>query len=160
MLNKKKIAFIIILAILSSCKKTDNIANDKIFKSLDAISTGIDFKNILVENDSMNYFNYTSIYMGGGVSTGDINNDGLIDIFFTGNQTQNKLYLNKGNLQFEDITNTASIGGDSRWYTGSTMADINGDGYLDIYCSVAGLSNERRNQLFINKGDNTFIELG
>jgi|TARA_B110000902_G_scaffold216175_1_gene248906 hypothetical protein len=160
MLNKKNASFIIILAILSSCKKTDTIVNNKIFKSLNAISTGIDFKNILIENDSMNYFNYTSIYSGAGVSTGDINNDGLIDVFFTGNQVKNKLYLNKGNLQFIDITDKAGIGGDSRWYTGSTMADINGDGFLDIYCSVAGIANERRNQLFINKGDNTFIEVG
>ena len=160
MLHKKNAAFIIILAILSSCKKTDTIVKNKIFKSLNAISTGIDFKNILIENDSMNYFNYTSIYSGAGVSTGDINNDGLIDVFFTGNQVQNKLFLNKGNLQFEDITNKAGLSGDFRWYTGSTMADVNGDGFLDIYCSVAGIANERRNQLFINNGDGTFNELG
>lgn len=148
------------LLFLSSCVNEKTQTGSKIFRSLDAISTGIDFKNILVENDSMNYFNYTSIYMGGGVSTGDINNDGLIDIFFTGNQVKNKLFLNKGNLQFEDITNQAGVDGDSRWYTGSTMADINGDGFLDIYCSVAGIANERRNQLFINNGDGTFNELG
>lgn len=157
---KKIIILIISLAILSSCKKRDIIDNDKIFRSLDVSDTGIDFQNILVENDSMNYFNYTSIYIGAGVSTGDINNDGLIDVFFTGNQAKNKLFLNKGNLQFEDITDKAGLGGDARWYTGSTMADINGDGFLDIYCSVAGIANEKRNQLFINKGDGSFIELG
>jgi len=148
------------LLCLSSCIEEKNLIDSKIFTSLEPTFTGIDFKNILVENDSMNYFNYTSIYMGGGVSTGDINNDGLIDVFFTGNQVQNKLFLNKGNLKFEDITSTSHIGGDSRWYTGSTMADVNGDGFLDIYCSVAGISKERRNQLYINNGDNTFVELG
>ena len=143
--------------ILISCNK--HTSNDKTFNSLSPESTGVYFKNTLVENDTMNYFNYTSIYMGGGVSTGDINNDGLIDVFFTGNQVKNKLYINKGNLSFEDITQDAGVGGDFRWYTGSTMADVNGDGYLDIYCSVAGLSKERRNQLYINNQDGTFTEM-
>ena len=156
----KFVITVVSLLFLSSCVNEKTQTESKIFRSLDAISTGIDFQNILIENDSMNYFNYTSIYIGGGVSTGDINNDGLIDVFFTGNQVKNKLFLNKGNLQFEDITNKAGVGGDSRWYTGSTMADINGDGFLDIYCSVAGIANERRNQLFINNGDGTFNELG
>jgi hypothetical protein len=160
MLNNKNAFFILILAILLGCKKTDTFTKHKIFKPLGAISTGIDFKNILIENDSINYFNYTSIYSGGGVSTGDINNDGLIDVFFTGNQVENKLFLNKGNLKFEDITNKAGVGGDARWYTGTTMADINGDGFLDIYCSVAGIANEKRNQLYLNNGDGTFIEVG
>ncbi len=160
MVHKIFAAFLSIL-LFSNCNKENNHNKSaKIFNSLNPDVTGIDFKNILVENDSMNYFNYTSIYMGGGVSTGDINNDGLIDVFFTGNQVQNKLYLNQGNLKFKDITASSGISGDSRWYTGSTMADVNGDGYLDIYCSVAGISKERRNELYINNGDNTFTELG
>ena len=136
MLNKRNIALIIILATLSSCKKTDTIVNDKIFRSLDAISTGIDFKNTLIENDSLNYFTYGYMYMGGGVAAADFNNDGLNDLFFTGNMVENKLYLNKGNLKFEDISKTAKVNGDSRWFTGVTVADVNGDGFLDIYCSV------------------------
>lgn len=155
-----RIVLLVIIMSALSCSNNDSITDNKIFNKLEFKSTGINFINTLVENDSMNYFNYTSIYMGGGVSTGDINNDGLIDVFFTGNQVKNRLFLNKGNLHFEDITDSAGVGGDNRWYTGSTMADVNGDGYLDIYCSVAGLSEERRNQLYINKGDGNFTELG
>ncbi|MUU79132.1 VCBS repeat-containing protein [Winogradskyella endarachnes] len=155
-----RLVSLIILSLVFGCSQNKSLDNTKVFKKLGVKSTGINFSNTLVETNSMNYFNYTSIYMGGGVSAGDINNDGLIDLFFTGNQVKNRLYLNKGNLQFEDITEKANISGDSRWYTGSTMADINGDGLLDIYCSVAGLSNERRNQLYINNGNNTFTEKG
>ena len=132
--------------------------NFKIFEHLDASTTGLNFNNILTENDSLNYFTYNYIYMGAGVAAGDINNDGLIDLYFTGNQVENKLYLNKGNLQFEDISIPAGVTGDGRWYTGVTMVDINGDGYLDIYCSVSGKFEPRTNQLFINNKDNTFTE--
>ncbi|WP_317039867.1 VCBS repeat-containing protein [Kriegella aquimaris] len=125
---------------------------------MNSSQTGIEFANNLVENDSLNYFTYSYLYMGGGVSTGDINNDGLLDIYFTGNQVSNKLYLNKGNLQFEDITKKAGVSGDSRWYTGATMADINGDGFLDIYCSVGGKFGPRNNELYLNNGDGTFSE--
>ncbi|WP_442845147.1 VCBS repeat-containing protein [Leeuwenhoekiella sp. H156] len=152
------------LQLLISCGKEEEAADKadakdfKIFESLEAEATGVSFTNTLTENDSLNYFTYNYIYMGGGVAAGDINNDGLIDLYFTGNQVQNKLYLNKGNLQFEDITLPAGVGGDGRWYTGVTMADVNGDGYLDIYCSVSGKFEPRTNQLFINNQDNTFTE--
>ena len=96
--------------------------------------------------------------MGGGVSAGDINNDGLIDLYFTGNMVSNKLYLNKGNLNFEDITESAGVTGDNRWFTGVTMADVNNDGFLDIYCSVGGKFGTKANLLYINNGDNTFSE--
>ncbi|WP_420602759.1 VCBS repeat-containing protein [Flagellimonas sp.] len=144
-----------------TCKKAEKTAEihqEKIFRKLDHKKTGVSFANNLKENDSLNYFTYAYIYMGGGVSAGDINNDGLIDLFFTGNMVSNKLYLNKGNLQFEDITEQAGISGDSRWYTGATMSDVNNDGYLDIYCSVGGKFKPKENQLFINNGDNTFSE--
>jgi len=96
--------------------------------------------------------------MVGGISAGDINNDGLIDLYFTGNMVPNKLYLNKGNLQFEDISEAAGVSGDNRWYTGVTMADVNADGFLDIYCSVSGLYGTKENQLFFNNGDLSFTE--
>ncbi len=156
---KKFLFFILIIVIIFSC--TDKIEKDTsnvIFNKLEPSETGISFTNSLVENDSLNYFTYGYIYMGGGISAGDINNDGLIDLYFTGNMVPNKLYLNKGNLQFEDITEKAGITGDSRWYTGVTMADVNNDGLLDIYCAVGGKFGPKENQLFINNGDSTFSE--
>ncbi|KAF2515022.1 VCBS repeat-containing protein [Flavobacterium zhairuonense] len=146
---------IVSLILLASCSKD---SDQKIFTTLDRSDTGIDFSNNLTENDSLNYFTYNYIYLGGGVATGDINNDGLVDIYFTGNQVSNKLYLNKGNLKFEDITEKAGVGGDSRWYTGVAMADVNGDGFLDIYCSVGGKFGPKNNELYINNGNGTFTE--
>lgn len=133
---------------------------EKIFYKLLPDSTGIKFSNNLIENDTLNYFTYPYIYMGGGISAGDINNDGLTDLFFTGNMVENKLYLNKGNLKFEDISVKAGVAGDTRWFTGTTMADINNDGFLDIYCMVGGQSGPKDNLLFINNGDETFTEKG
>lgn len=146
------------LLVFINCTKNTEAVKGKIFTNLSATETGIDFSNILTENDSLNYFTYSYLYMGGGVSTGDINNDGLLDLYFTGNQVPNKLYLNKGGLQFEDITEKAGVEGDNRWYTGVTMADINGDGFLDIYCSVGGKFGPKENQLYINNTDGTFTE--
>ncbi|MDX2302088.1 MAG: VCBS repeat-containing protein [Microscillaceae bacterium] len=130
----------------------------QIFKLLSSTESGVTFENTLTENDSVNYFTYPYLYMGGGVSIGDINNDGLADIYLTGNMVKNKLYLNKGNMKFEDISAKAGVEGDSRWMTGCTMADVNGDGFLDIYVSVSGKSAPRENLLYINNGDLTFTE--
>ena len=149
---------VILTILLSFSCKDDNDRKEKAFRILNPLETGISFSNSLRENDSLNYFTYGYLYMGGGVSAGDINNDGLIDLFFSGNQVPNKLYLNKGNLEFEDITEKAGISGDTRWYTGVTMADVNNDGFLDIYCSVGGKFKPNDNQLFINNGNNTFRE--
>ena len=129
-----------------------------IFTKHGSETTGIKFSNVLTESDTLNYFTYPYLYMGGGIATGDINNDGLNDLFFTGNIVENKLYLNKGDLKFQDITEQAGLAGDKRWYTGTTMVDINNDGFLDIYCLVSGQSEPRHNQLFVNNGDNTFTE--
>jgi len=123
-----KYSLILILALLvcSSCDR-ENVNTTKLFRQIDDVATGITFSNVLTENDSLNYFTYGYMYMGGGVSAGDINNDGLIDLYFTGNMVPNKLYLNKGNLKFEDISSSSKVDGDQRWYTGTTMIDINNE---------------------------------
>lgn len=129
------------------------------FEEVDAKRSGLFFSNDLKPSDTFNYNTFPYIYMGAGVALGDINNDGLTDVFLTGNMTPNKLYLNKGSLSFDDISEEAAIAGDSRWYTGVTMVDINEDGWLDIYVSVSGLGGNTNNQLFVNNGDLTFTEM-
>ena len=130
------------------------------FSLLSPSATHIDFINQLTENDQFNIIQYLYFNNGAGVAAGDINNDGLVDLYFTANQTPNKLYLNKGNLKFEDITDAAGVAGKGDWKTGVTMADVNGDGLLDIYVCQVGKykSLTGRNQLFINKGNLTFKE--
>ena len=151
----KKIWYsVLLLLFLISCEQE----RTALFSKLSSSDTGIDFENKLAETHKYNYFTYPYMYLGGGVSTGDINNDGLEDIFFTGNMVPNKLYLNKGNLQFEDISETAGIAGDGRWHSGTTFVDINQDGYLDVYCSVSGKNAPHNNELYINNKDNTFTE--
>jgi hypothetical protein len=155
-MNKYK-RFILCLTILGfGCNKQQ----DLLFKNPSSEETGLDFKNTITETDALNVLDYLYYYNGGGVALGDINNDGLLDIFFSGNQVKNKLFLNKGNLQFEDISQTASIAGNSAWNTGAVMGDINGDGLLDIYvCAVVGVNGfYGYNELFINNGDETFTE--
>jgi hypothetical protein len=131
-----------------------------LFTKLGEGRTGIDFKNIIQENEQANVLNYAYFYNGGGVAIGDINNDGLPDILFTGNMGPNRLYLNKGNFQFEDITEKSGIAAKQGWCTGATMVDINGDGLLDIYICRSGDIDpaKRKNLLFINNGDLTFTE--
>ena len=127
----------------------------KLFTQLDSSVTGIDFRNDIAENEHTNAIVYEYTYNGGGVAIGDVNNDGLDDIFFTANQKPNRLYLNKGNLKFEDITQMSGTGGRAGcWKTGVTMADVNADGLLDIYVCYSGdlPGNKRTNELLINKG--------
>ena len=141
-----------------ACSPDQRNIGETAFKLIEENASGITFANRIVESDTLNYFNFPYLYLGGGVSVGDINNDELPDIFLTGNMVSNKIYLNKGNLQFEDISASAGLEGDQRWYTGSTMVDINHDGWLDIYVSVSAKFGDGANQLFINNGDNTFTE--
>ncbi|MCL6273907.1 FG-GAP-like repeat-containing protein [Muricauda sp. 2012CJ35-5] len=141
--------------LVASCAKQGDL-----FKNPSPSETGIQFENLLSESENLSILDYLYFYNGGGVAIGDINNDGLPDIYFTGNQVKNKLYLNKGNLKFEDITESAGVEGQSSWNTGTVMADVNGDGFLDIYaCAVVGINGfDGYNELFINNGDNTFTE--
>ncbi len=132
-----------------------------LFTNIPSSHSNIDFINKIEETVDFNFLNYSYIYNGGGVAVGDINNDGLEDIYFTSNQQSNKLYLNKGNFVFEDITKDADIMDDQGWSTGATMIDINNDGWLDIYvCKSASIKNRkaRQNKLYINQKDNTFKE--
>lgn len=131
----------------------------KRFGRIQSEHSKVTFSNTLTESDSLNYFKYPYLYMGGGVAIADFNNDGLQDLVFTGNMVANKFYLNKGNLQFEDLTNSANLEGDTtKWYTGVSIVDINSDGWMDLYYSVAGLGEDRTNELYINNGDLTFTE--
>ncbi|MBO9573348.1 MAG: VCBS repeat-containing protein, partial [Chitinophagaceae bacterium] len=119
--------------------------------------TGISFNNKVTDTRELNIFNFRNFYNGAGVAIGDIDNDGKPDIFFTANQGQNKLYLNKGNFRFEDISARAGIKDEGKWYTGVTMVDINGDGWLDIYvCNSGKLGTNKPNDLYINQHNGTF----
>ncbi len=140
---------------------TTSPAETPVFKKVPSSHSGVTFKNVVDENIN-NYFDYFAyVYNGGGVAIGDINNDGLSDIYLTGNEVPNKLYLNEGNLKFKDISESAGVAGNGRWNNGVTMCDVNGDGLLDIYVCKGGWhqpEESRRNLLFINQGDLTFKE--
>ena len=145
-----------IIALLISCSSITNEA--KLFERLQ--STGINVVNTIETTKELNVFKYRNFYNGGGVSIGDVNNDGLADVYLTINRGPNKLYLNKGNFQFEDVTENAGVAGSKPWSTGVVMVDLNADGFLDIYVCNAGIvsGDEQDNELFINNGDGTFTE--
>lgn len=156
----KKIEFRYILLYLLVVIAGACSQKDQLFVKLDSNQTGIEFQNELTETDDFNILDYLYFYNGGGIAVGDINQDGLPDIYISGNQMKNKLYLNKGDFNFEDITESAGVAGDSDWNTGAVIGDVNGDGLLDIYvCAVVGIrGTDGYNELFINNGDNTFSE--
>ena len=143
--------FVGVVSLLSSCSGADR---QRLFTKLSPSETGIDFANNVSYTEEFNPYTFRNFFNGGGVAIGDVNNDGLPDIFFCSNQQSNKLYLNKGNFRFEDITEKAGLASDSIWSTGVTMADVNGDGWLDIYVCKSGdiKGKNRSNELYINNG--------
>lgn len=142
-------AYLVLICISVACKKSPQL-----FKQVRAEQSGIQFNNLVKESPELNILNYEYMYNGGGVGIGDFNKDSLPDIYFTGNLVANKLYLNKGNLQFEDITEAAGVSGNGKWCKGVSIIDINQDGWDDIYVCAAVLpdSNARRNLLYVNQG--------
>ena len=164
------------IVFFSSCnKKNDSVSNTDNLKNKDSLKislnnyqkvsteqSGLKFNNAITHNlaSKENLFDFDFFYNGAGVGVEDINNDGLKDVFFCGNQKPNKIFLNKGNLTFEDISATANINTNKNWSSGVTFADVNNDGWMDIYVSQGGPKNkeERENLLFINQKDNTFKE--
>ncbi len=142
---------------LAGCTTSDDSL--LLFELLSPEATGITFVNELPEEAEFNILNYLYYYNGGGVAVGDIDNDGLPDLYFTSNLGPNRLYLNRGDYQFEDITERAGVAGLEGWTSGVTMADVNGDGHVDIYVSaVSYLTMRGRNVLYINNGDGTFTD--
>ncbi len=135
-------------------------AEEALFVQHTSDNTGVTFVNELPEDADFNIIDYLYYYNGGGVAAGDVNGDGLVDLFFTANLLPNRLYLNRGDFEFEDVTDSAGVAGISDWSTGVTMADVNADGLLDIYVSVLGgyLNKRGANELFINNGDGTFSD--
>jgi enediyne biosynthesis protein E4 len=156
-MKKSILAFLVLLQLFFQACKNKPFT---LFAELDKNETGIDFRNVLVEDEVLNIAHYIYLYNGAGVAVGDINNDELPDIFFTGNMVKNRLYLNKGNFTFENITDKSGVATMQGWCTGAVMVDINHDGLLDIYIcrSADDTPDRRKNLLFINNGDLTFSE--
>ena len=160
-----KICLLFCACLFIACQSESGSDNTKTveikagFQKVDSASSGLNFTNNLDEENLKSVFDYINLFTGSGVAIGDINNDGLQDVYFTSNRSSNKLYLNKGNLQFEDIT-VSSGTSTTGWSTGVTMADVNNDGWLDIYVCKSYHDNpaERRNQLFVNNKNGTFSD--
>ena len=148
------------LLLTFGCSENESKVDAILFTEIPSGFSGINFSNDLSFNQAFNIYTYRNFYNGGGVGLADINNDGLIDVYFTANQGSNKLYLNKGNFQFEDITENAGVAGTKAWSTGVSMADVNGDGFIDIYVCNSGdvKGDNKQNELFINNGDQTFTD--
>jgi len=140
---------------LNSCQQDVHVStSDKLFQAIPTTTTNIDFQNDLVYTNEVNVYTFRNFYNGAGIGMGDFNQDGLVDLFFSGNQVDNKLYLNQGNFSFLDITELAGVASKNVWTTGVSIADVNGDGWLDIYLCKSGdlKGDNRHNELFINQG--------
>lgn len=158
MQEKLKSAILMYFAIFHSIS-CEFKSRERLFTQVPAFSSGVTFNNKITTNDTLNALNFDYIYNGGGVAVGDINNDGLLDLFFAGNMVSNKLFLNEGNFKFKEITKEAGLETDY-WATGVAMVDVNADGWLDIYVCVANKDPAAsRNKLFINNGDASFTEM-
>lgn len=151
-MTRLKQLLILIFTLPFSCLAQVN--KTPLFSLLPSSQTGINFSNTITESDSLNILTRANIYYGGGVGIGDFNKDGLVDVFCSGNMVSSKLYLNKGSLHFEDVTNTAMVSGNGRWCTGTSVVDINADGWLDIYVCASFRDDAQRriNLLYINQG--------
>ncbi|WP_298237044.1 VCBS repeat-containing protein [uncultured Algibacter sp.] len=163
MIFKNYITILISVAFIFGCKPKDTNSNIEttLFSIVSETESNINFTNTIQQDYNLNFINYPYIYNGGGVAIGDFNNDGLQDIYLTANQNSNKLYLNKGDFKFEDITKSAHVEDAQGWTTGVSVIDINNDGFLDIYvCKSASIKHDalRKNKLYINQGDLTFKE--
>lgn len=159
-MNRTIAGIILVIGLLQQSCHRDGSGEDTLFTLLPASETGVAFENRLTYDRDFNIYTYRNFYNGGGVAVGDINGDGLPDVYFSANMGPNKLYLNKGNFTFEDITDKAGVAGTRAWSTGVSMADVNGDGLLDIYVCNSGNArgDNKQNELFINQGDGTFRE--
>ncbi len=159
------ILFLLLISTVVGCQSSQQGSSDSLFRKLDSTQTNINFANTVVDDKEFNVFNYRNFYNGGGVAIGDVNNDGLSDVFLIANMGDNKLYLNKtktgpgvsadNGLSFTDVTAKAGVAGKKSWSTGATFADVNGDGRLDLYVCNAGIrpGDDRGNELFINMGN-------
>lgn len=151
--------FLLIIGSLAGCQSGPQKPSDLLFQKLPAEETNIKFANTVTDEKEFNIFNYRNFYNGAGVAIGDVNNDGLADVFLIANMGDNKLYLNRGTkekpMRFDDVTATARVAGKRAWSTGATFADVNGDGRLDLYVCNAGIQDgdDRANELYINGGN-------
>ncbi|MBW3470051.1 VCBS repeat-containing protein [Arthrospiribacter ruber] len=162
MLKRMRSLFLLLtLLIFFACQQETEEERDSLFQKIPSSHSGVDFRNDLEFDEKFNIFTYRNFYNGGGVALGDVNNDGLLDIYLTSNMGENKLYINEGDFKFRDVTAEAGVAGTRAWSTGVAMADVNGDGLLDIYVCNSGdvKGDNKQNELFINNGDGTFTEM-